>query len=345
MNDGRRSMARWLAAALAAAALAGGARSATADAAGDAGRAIYNYRCYFCHGYSGDARTLAATFVSPPPRDFTAIRPTEIDRARMIDAVTRGRPGTAMPAFFRVLSTREIAAVVDFVRREFMQQQRRNTRYHTAANGWGGHERYRSAYPFATGVLALDTPWEALTADEVNGKRLFLTSCITCHDRARVADEGEIWRKQSVSYPRNHYSHTEPDAISAASVFASHDRSPSGARLSPAATRGRALWLQNCAFCHAADGSGENWIGSFLESPPRDLTDVKFMRGMSRDLLHERIRDGLANTSMPAWRNVLGDEEIEQIIVYIDEAFHPLVDHRTTENEKLRPTILNFEIN
>lgn len=69
------------------------------------------------------------------------------------------------------------------------------------------------------------------------------------------------------------------------------------------------------------------------------------MRGMSRDLLHERIRDGLANTSMPAWRNVLGDEEIEQIIVYIDEAFHPLVDHRTTENEKLRPTILNFEIN
>ena len=25
----------------------------------EAGRAIYNYRCYFCHGYSGDARTLA----------------------------------------------------------------------------------------------------------------------------------------------------------------------------------------------------------------------------------------------------------------------------------------------
>ena len=27
------------------------------------GRAIYNFRCYFCHGYSGDARTLAATYL------------------------------------------------------------------------------------------------------------------------------------------------------------------------------------------------------------------------------------------------------------------------------------------
>ena len=23
------------------------------------GRAVYNFRCYFCHGYSGNARTLA----------------------------------------------------------------------------------------------------------------------------------------------------------------------------------------------------------------------------------------------------------------------------------------------
>ncbi len=36
------------------------------------GRAVYNFRCYFCHGYSGDAKTLAATYLQPPPRDFSA---------------------------------------------------------------------------------------------------------------------------------------------------------------------------------------------------------------------------------------------------------------------------------
>ena len=37
----------------------------------EAGRRVYNFRCYFCHGYSGDARTLAASMVQPAPRDFT----------------------------------------------------------------------------------------------------------------------------------------------------------------------------------------------------------------------------------------------------------------------------------
>ena len=32
------------------------------------GREIYNYRCYFCHGYSGDAKTLASSYLDPPPR-------------------------------------------------------------------------------------------------------------------------------------------------------------------------------------------------------------------------------------------------------------------------------------
>ena len=35
------------------------------------GRKVYNFRCYFCHGYSGAAKTLAATYLKPLPRDFT----------------------------------------------------------------------------------------------------------------------------------------------------------------------------------------------------------------------------------------------------------------------------------
>jgi len=214
--------------------------------------------------------------------------------------------------------------VVDFVRLEFMLEKRPNTYYHTDANGWPEHERYRDAFPFATGSIPLDTPWQVLSPSQVRGKQLYLTSCITCHDRARVNDEGIAWSKQSVSYPRNNYSHTEIDAVSSASIYIKHDVAPSVKNLSIRAREGKALWQQNCAFCHAADGTGENWIGSFLEPKPRDLTAAAFMRLMTRKLLRQRIREGLTNTSMPAWKNVLDDEQIDQIISYIDEAFFNL---------------------
>ncbi len=67
------------------------------------GRDIYNYRCYFCHGYSGDAKTLTSTYLNPAPRDFTGSDPQALPRQRMIDVVTSGKPGTAMHGFSRVL--------------------------------------------------------------------------------------------------------------------------------------------------------------------------------------------------------------------------------------------------
>lgn len=288
------------------------------------GRAIYNYRCYFCHGYSGDARTLTTTFIDPPPRDFTRTRMDALSRQQMLQTVTHGKPGTAMTAFSRVLDAQQISAVVDFVRDEFMQNGRVNTRYHTIQNGWPDHGRYAAAFPFATGEIALDTPWRTLTEKQIQGKQLFLASCITCHDRSHVLDEGVIWQKQSISYPRNNYSHTEIDALSSASIYAQHDISPEIHGLSDEELSGKELWLQNCAFCHAADGSGQNWIGSFLEPPPRDLRNPGFMSGMTIELLTHSIQNGLRNTSMPAWKHVLDKTQIRQIVSYISRAFHPL---------------------
>lgn len=288
------------------------------------GRSIYNYRCYFCHGYSGDANTLASTYLIPPPRNFTLAQAADLSRQAMIDVVNAGKPGTAMHGFSRLLNAQEIAAVVDFVRDEFISNQRTNTRYHTLENGWPNHVRYRSAFPFATGAIPLDRAWEQLTPEQSRGKQLFLTSCVTCHDRAIVNDEGEIWSKQSISYPRNNYSHAELDAVSSASIYARHDIPPEVKNLSIEAAAGKQLWQQNCAFCHAADGTGENWVGSFLEPQPRNLTDNAFMREMTRELLVLRIRDGIENTSMPAWKNVLRENQIHQIISYIEQAFHPL---------------------
>jgi cytochrome c oxidase cbb3-type subunit 3 len=119
------------------------------------GRTLYNYRCYFCHGYSGDAKTLTSTYLNPAPRDFTRTDPASLSSQTMIETVKAGKPGTAMHGFTRVLTDQEITAVVEFVRSEFMLEQRANTRYHTASNGWPNHDRYQNAFPFATGAIPL----------------------------------------------------------------------------------------------------------------------------------------------------------------------------------------------
>ena len=61
-----------------------------------------------------------------------------------------------------------------------------------------------------------------------------------------------------------------------------------------------------------------------MEPHPRDLTDSKFMQNMTRQRLAHTIREGLPNTSMPAWKSVLKDDEIQAIIAYVSRVFHPV---------------------
>jgi len=309
------------------------------------GRRIYNFRCYFCHGYSGNARTLAATLVTPKPVDFTSASPDVLGRERMLQSIRSGRPGTAMMSFASILKPQEIAAVTDFIRQEFMTAKRENTRYHTEANGWFNHERYAAAFPFVRGEIPLDTPWEQLTPQQAEGKRLFMTTCVTCHDRARVNNADVLWESRPVSYPRNQFSPGDQltpeiagsneipsksslDAMSSASPYLLHDRAPVLAGLSDTERRGEKIFQQNCAFCHAADGTARNWIGSFMEPHPRDLTSSKAMSGMTGSRLRTVIREGLPGTSMPAWKSVLSDQQVQDVIAYVGRAFHPLAPER-----------------
>ena len=285
--------------------------------ANDTGRKVYDFYCYQCHGYSGDARTLARTYLDPQPRNFTATDPDALTHAQMVDAVTRGRTGTAMVSFASVISTAEIDAVVGYIRNSFMQNDRPNIIYHTRENGWDNHDRYAAAFPFANGEIPLDTPWEQLNAQQQQGKTLFMQSCISCHDRAVVMDEGAIWELRALSYPRKHYSHRmDLDSISSASPYLVHEQVPDTTGLSPVQQRGAELFQQNCAFCHGADGTGKNWIGSFLEPRARDLTADAIINRPTEQL-EQVIRNGLEGTSMPAWKHVFNDEQIRDVISYI----------------------------
>ncbi len=242
----------------------------------------------------------------------------------MIDAVTRGRDGTGMQAFAGILTAEEIATVVDFIVRAFIEASAPNTRYHIPENGWPDHERYRDAFPFALGEIALDAPDSALSPSARAGKRLFLTSCVTCHDHGRVDDDRTLWEPRAVSFPRGGWSHRgggRIDAESAATPYARHEQAPALVEPTPRERLGEALFQQNCAFCHAPDGSGRHWVGSFIEPRPRDLTDAEAMRGMTPARLRAAIADGVAGTAMPAWKTVLDDGQIDAVAAYVEKVF------------------------
>lgn len=302
-------------------------RLAVATETHELGRNIYNFRCYFCHGYSGDGKTLASTYLDPKPRNFITTSIDQLSPTQMRDAVAKGRSGTAMQGFESLLTADEITAVVDFVRQEFMVDKASNTRYHTPENGWPDHQRYSAAFAFATGTVTIDTPTEKLTPELRAGRRLFMSTCVSCHDRAHVSEPGQAWESHALSYPRNGFVPGDTqnvDTVSGASPYHLHDKMPQLVDLSAQELRGQTVFQDNCAFCHAADGTGRNWIGSFLQPHPRDLTEPVFMSAMTHERLAGVIRDGLPGTSMPAWKSVLSQAQIQAVVAYISKAFHPL---------------------
>ena len=175
---------------------------------------------------------------------------------------------------------------------------------------------------------------------------------MSCHDRGRAGEDNVAWELRAVSYPPNqdscltchgadgkikpsaeqvaraepqgHAPHAHPPRHdSAASPYAMHDVPPRIAGMSTHERHGEQIYQKNCAFCHAADGSGRNWIGAFLEPHPRDLTNARAMAGMTRERLHAAIRDGVPGSSMPAWKSVLEEQDIQALTAYIRRAFNP----------------------
>lgn len=298
------------------------AASGTDEATLALGRKVYNFRCYFCHGYSGNAKTLATSYLSPAPRDFTQGPP--LSAALIAQVLRDGRPGTAMASFRDILGEDEIAAVAAFVERRFVQERAVNTAYHTAENGWPNHDRHAIAFPFVTGALKLDAPVESLDPAQQRGRALYLGACVSCHDRGHVDDEGPAWSARPLSYPRMGFvpgqQNTPVDAVSSASVYAKHDVVPRIDGLRPREREGERLFQANCAFCHGADGTGRNWIGQFMEPKARDLTQYT-RRAMPAARLVHTIRDGLPGTSMPAWRDVFTPRQTEAVAAYVARAF------------------------
>jgi len=240
-----------------------------------------------------------------------------------------------MKSFANTINTEELRQVALFVYDEFIKKKKINTFYHTPENGWANHkERYVKAFPFVLGKTPVDTPITSMSAEQKSGFELFRKACITCHEGVLNDDAGNIWGK----YPLSHqgcgvvcHKNGEIDfpwegQKSTASTqphtpFEAHGTSPAIADLTPQQMRGETLYKKNCAFCHAMDGTGGNWIGAFLEPHARNLTNRDDTAHLDQETLKNVIRNGVADTSMPAWNAVFDDEQINAVAAYVQRAF------------------------
>ena len=90
----------------------------------EAGRVIYQDRCWFCHGEEGDGLGPIADYLWPRPRDFMAgsfkLRTTESGELPtdedLFRTVTLGIPGTAMPEWGTVFSVAERWQIISYIK-------------------------------------------------------------------------------------------------------------------------------------------------------------------------------------------------------------------------------------
>jgi mono/diheme cytochrome c family protein len=82
---------------------------------------------------------------------------------------------------------------------------------------------------------------------------------------------------------------------------------------------GQKIFDTNCTSCHGSKGLGDGPAGSSLTPPPANLQKVAST--LTDEYLFFRISEGGAtapfNSSMPAWKAVLKENEIWQVISYV----------------------------
>ncbi len=97
---------------------------------------------------------------------------------------------------------------------------------------------------------------------------------------------------------------------------------------------GKALYNENCSQCHGEKGDAQGVVADLLNPRPRDFRRgiYKIRRTPQGELptdedLFRIVGNGMPGTSMPAWRGLLGDAQIWQLVDYIKSFSEDFADY------------------
>ena len=79
---------------------------------------------------------------------------------------------------------------------------------------------------------------------------------------------------------------------------------------------GAVLYATNCAICHGETGEGDGPVASSLEMPPSDL-HASHVQMNTDGALFYIISHGKPDTPMPAWDNVLDEDERWNVVNFL----------------------------
>ncbi len=99
---------------------------------------------------------------------------------------------------------------------------------------------------------------------------------------------------------------------------------PPGRDTPPSASLGARVFAQRCAVCHGPEGKGNGPAAPSLQPRPRDLTaaELKYRTTAAgtppsaTDILRT-VREGLAASAMPYFKDVLGEEEQRAVVAHV----------------------------
>ncbi len=91
------------------------------------------------------------------------------------------------------------------------------------------------------------------------------------------------------------------------------------------ADRAKAIYAKRCVLCHGVEGDGSGVEGDRLNPPPRDFSEgqYKFRTTHFDDALpndediFRMIHDGMPGTAMPGWSDVLSEQDMWDLVVYL----------------------------
>ena len=346
----------WCVAILCLVPFSGGALAEAATESGEIdAQALYQKHCSACHGESGDGRSRASIALNPAPRDFSTPESWRmLSRERMLTSATYGRPGTAMVGFGNRIEKVEIAAIVDYIRTQFMRPptvKERSAgdaiyREHCAVchgdKGAGAQWTRFSLNPpprdFTAPASKAELNRERMVASVSHGrpgtammsfkKRLTAAQIETVVDYVRGAfmGDGNGASAPAVAAGPSHGHHGAGGSIAApvAAIQPVDMDAPMPFGLRPDVAAGRSFFMANCFTCHGRKGDGKGPRSRFINPPPRDFLSADARQRYNRPTLFRAIAIGKPGTVMPAWSKVLDEQQIANVAEFVYSAFiHP----------------------